>query len=371
MLGKRQELIMANSYEIEVQAQPSIYLPQERTMKIAFSEPEAGVDEETGILLIIADYEGKLSSDVYTEIRNNFADDYNLMTVQCDYFGYQYMGDDYPVVVDDELLKSSLSAAELELLNRDYERYQHILQGKIFTQDIELCETPSDFNDMGLMQAIDNVRAVKILLDIIKENGYSINEKRIYAYGFSHGGYLAYLCNAMWPGLFTGIIDNSAYLIPFYLKKPRKFDVFQENIQIKQKMEYKAFEYVKDEQIMELPYIYSQFDNKAQIMCYAGETDGMTSLEDKKAFLNKVEHTNIATVTRYNMNREYFTTTDHGLGADFVKLFRLAYDSFLESETYKCKQHKITMEDVEYETDMFRYKVMWEDGIPVLKRDKK
>lgn len=27
------------------------------------------------------------------------------------------------------------------------------------------------------MQAIDNVRAVKILLDIIKENGYSINEK--------------------------------------------------------------------------------------------------------------------------------------------------------------------------------------------------
>jgi len=200
---------MANSYETEVQAQPSIYLPKERTMKIAFSEPEAGVDEETGILLIIAGYGGQLSSNVYTKMRNQFADDYNLMTVQCDYFGYQYMGSDYPVVVDDELLKSSLSAAELDLLNRDYERYRHILQGKVFTQDIELGETPSDFNDMGLMQAIDNARVVKILLDIIKENGYSINEKRIYAYGFSHGGYLAYLCNAMWPGLFTGIIDNS------------------------------------------------------------------------------------------------------------------------------------------------------------------
>lgn len=362
---------MANSYEIEVQAQPSIYLPKERTMKIAFSEPEAGVDEETGILLIIAGYGGQLSSNVYTKMRNQFADDYNLMTVQCDYFGYQYMGNDYPVVVDDELLESSLSAAELDLLNRDYERYRHILQGKVFTQDIELGETPSDFNDMGLMQAIDNVRAVKILLDIIKENGYSINEKRIYAYGFSHGGYLAYLCNAMWPGLFTGIIDNSAYLFPFFLKIPRKFNVFQENIQIEQKVEYKAFEYVKDEQIMELPYIYSQFDNKAQILCYAGETDDMTSLEDKKAFLNKVEHTNVATVTRYNINREYFTTTGHGLGADFVKLFRLAYDSFLESETYKCKEHKITMEDVEYETDMFRYKVMWEDGIPTLYREEK
>ena len=128
MLGKRQELIMANSYEIEVQAQPSIYLPKERTMKIAFSEPEAGVDKETGILLIIAGYGGQLSSNVYTKMRNQFADDYNLMTVQCDYFGYQYMGNDYPVVVDDELLKSSLSVAELELLNRDYERYKHILQ---------------------------------------------------------------------------------------------------------------------------------------------------------------------------------------------------------------------------------------------------
>lgn len=38
---------------------------------------------------------------------------------------------------------------------------------------------------MGLMQAIDNVRAVKILLDIIKENGYSINEKE-YMHMASH-----------------------------------------------------------------------------------------------------------------------------------------------------------------------------------------
>lgn len=177
MLGKRQELIMANSYETEVQAQPSIYLPKERTMKIAFSEPEAGVDEETGILLIIAGYGGQLSSNVYTKMRNQFADDYNLMTVQCDYFGYQYMGSDYPVVVDDELLKSSLSAAELDLLNRDYERYRHILQGKVFTQDIELGETPSDFNDMGLMQAIDNARVVKILLDIIKKMAIVLTKK--------------------------------------------------------------------------------------------------------------------------------------------------------------------------------------------------
>ena len=360
---------MANSYEIEIQAQPSIYSPEERTMNVFFSEPEKGVDKNTGILLLLAGYGGTASSNVYVKMRNLFADDYNLLTVQCDYFGYQYMQSDYQINIDDEMLGTSLSKGELELLQRDYERYKHILQGKIFRQDIKLNETSSDFNDMGLMQAVDNIRAMKVVLDIVKENKYCINENRIYAYGFSHGGYLAYLCNAMWPGLFTGMIDNSAYLVPFFLKRPRLFNRFEENIQIEQSVNYKALEYVQDEQILDLPYVYTQFDNQAEILCYAGETDFMTRLEDKKAFLNKVEHSSVATVTQYNLNRDYFSTTDHGLGADFVKLFRLAYESFLEPKANK--KHKITMQDVKYETDMFRYEIIWEDGIPILKRGKK
>lgn len=362
---------MANNYEMEIQAQPSIYSQKERTMHIAFSEPEKGVNDDTGILLLLAGYGGRISSKVYTKMRNLFADDYNLLTIQCDYFGYQYMQSDFPKVVDDTLLNSSLSRGEIELLQRDYERYKHILQGKIFTQVIKLDETPSDFNDMGLMQAIDNARTMKVLLDIIDENNYCINENRIYAYGFSHGGYLAYLCNAMWPGLFTGIIDNSSYLTPFFTKVPRVLDEFEENIQVRQIINYKALEYVQDEQILNLPYLYSQFINQANILCYAGETDHMTRLEDKKAFLNNVKHSNVATVTRYNINRKYFSNTDHGLDADFVELFRLAHDTFLEPKEKKNRKHKITMQNVQYETDMFYYKVVWESGIPVLKRIKK
>ena len=64
--------------------------------------------------------------------------------------------------------------------------------------------------------------ALHILQDILKENGLDYCRDRVYIYGQSHGAYLAYLCNRLAPDLFCGIIDNSAYLFPYYLEHDRQ-----------------------------------------------------------------------------------------------------------------------------------------------------
>ncbi len=363
---------MATLYQLEVEAQPSIYKPKDRRMSIYFAEPENGINKETGILLLLAGYGGTATSHVFAKMRKLFADEYNVVAIQCDYFGFEYMQNELPVEIDDEMLMQSLSDAELELLNRDYDKYAHILQGKIFKQNIDLQETPEYFNDMGLMQAIDNLRAVKVVLDIIKDNKYDINENRIYAYGFLHGSYLEYLCNAFCPGLFTGMIDNSAYLEPFFWKRSRGLDEFVDGIQVRQIINYKAAEFVGDKEILCLPYLYKKFDNQAEILCFAGETDDMTSLEQKKAFLNQVEHSRVETITKYRIDRVIFNSTDHGVGADFIELFNLAYKSYFkpkeEAKKKSKEKHHISFEDVRYETELFWYEIKWEDGIPFLYR---
>lgn len=361
---------MAQNYEIEVQAQPSIYAPQERTMRIYFSEPEKGMDQNTGMLLLLAGYGGNATSNVFAKMRRQFADDYNLLTVQCDYFGYEYMQNNIRTEITQEMLEDVLTDAERELLQLDYDKYEHILKGKIFRQIVELDETPEHFNDMGLMQAMDNLRAVKVVMDIAKDNGYEVHPDRVYAYGFSHGAYLAYLCNVFWPERFTAIIDNSAYLSPYYLEVPRKVICMEAGLRIDQIISYKALEYIQDEEILSLPQLYQQFENQAQIISYVGEKDHMTSPEDKKAFLNQVENAKFEMVTQSRVDKVCFHNTDHGMGADFMELFRYTYAKYLASDMKKKRNKKAALEyrTVEYETSKFRYMVSWEEGIPVLTR---
>lgn len=366
---------MAKTYELEIQAQPSIYKPKERTMMMYFAEPEEGVNQDTGILLFFAGYGGNSNSNIFKKMRTAFADAYNLLTVQCDYFGSEYMQNkEQQADVTSEEMKKVLSKAELALLQKDYDKYAHILKGKIFEQELELGETKESFNDMSIMQAVDNLRAVKILLDIVKDNQYKINTNRVYGYGFSQGAYLAYLCNAFWPNLFTAFVDNSSYLIPFFYKKERKIIVNTGYIKIMQGYPYKASKFIQDEEVLYLPNLYRQFNNQAEIICYAGETDDMTPLEEKKSFLNQVEHAQVETITKSRVDMVRFKSTDHGLDADFIELFHMAYKTYLEPKEEERKKkrkkenHKITYENVAYDTKMFRYEVKWEEGMPILSR---
>ncbi|EYE88822.1 hypothetical protein Q428_05955 [Fervidicella metallireducens AeB] len=79
---------MAREYFITEYTHNSIYVNSKnqgnyknRKIKIYFSEPNNGINSDTGILLFIAGFGGNANSNVYKKMRNEFADKYNLVTI--------------------------------------------------------------------------------------------------------------------------------------------------------------------------------------------------------------------------------------------------------------------------------------------------
>ena len=90
--------------------------------------------------------------------------------------------------------------ARLRADGRDFSRLTHrpTVRGT-------LVPPGGDYQNFGVMQALDVIAAVADLRDAAPADGPVI------ALGSSHGGYLAHMVHRLAPTLLTGIIDNSSY----------------------------------------------------------------------------------------------------------------------------------------------------------------
>lgn len=376
---------MANEYEIEINGQPTRYSTKMRKFKMYFAEPEGRHDAYTGILLLIAGYGGNAGSKVYQKMRRQFADDYNLVTLQCDYLGYQYMQNNHHLEMTEDMLRHVLTPREFHALRRDYAANRGVMSGKVFSGEITLGETAEDFNEMGLWQAMDNLMAVKLLIDIMKENGLDYCPDRVYIYGQSHGAYLAYLCNFLAPGLFAGIIENSAYLFPYFWQHDREVTKEGELFTLHKVYHYWLADREIDRESYDLRYLYNSFENEAQIIVYHGEDDEMIPLQEKQEFLAEIKNVSLHVVTKEMVDGIKFCSTGHSLGADFLLIFEEAVGE-LETAIRRGNRGKELLEgsgrgregidgeitgrichDISFQTERCRYEVRWGSGIPVLK----
>lgn len=191
---KEKIIFMAKEHSFEMYGHPSIYNPKTRKLKIYFSEPYNGINDSTGILLLIAGFGGNANSNFYKKMRTYFADNHNLVVVQCDYFGWEFMQKPNNISINinkTELLKT-FSKSEVNYIFQDNNFWERLLEVankynyNIFCSEI-LDENLSNFNDMGIMQAIDNISAVICIMEIIKDNCYKFNRNKIIIYGHSHG----------------------------------------------------------------------------------------------------------------------------------------------------------------------------------------
>ncbi|WP_414733595.1 DUF2920 family protein [Acetobacterium carbinolicum] len=267
---------MSKNYEIIVDGHPNIYNNMSAgKLNIYFSEPENGVQEETGMMIIIPGFGGNSNSNVYKKMRTYFADCYNLVTIQCDYFGLEFM------------------------------------------QSENLDETNESFNDMGPLQAMDIISSVIIVQEILKDNNLVYDSRKIIVYGHSHGAYLAYLANVFAPNLFSLIIDNSSWLIPVYLFSNRLLRTVEET---------KVFNYrVKemndlDLEIYDLKRLHKKLSNNCVIHSFHGDNDNLISLQQKKLFIQPLRKSNLHEITKDKVN-DIFKSNTHGLDADFIKMF--------------------------------------------------
>ena len=358
---------MAKEYEVEINGQPAWYSNQVRKFKMYFAEPDNQVNSETGILLLIAGYGGNANSHVYRKMRQKFADMYNFVTLQCDYLGWQFMQDDQHLTITEQMLRRELSPREFRNLEKDYAGNQKILQGKVFSGKIDLGENADRFNEMGMCQAMDHLMALQVLRNILEENGLAYCKDRVYIYGQSHGAYLAYLCNRLAPDMFAGIIDNSAYLLPYYLNHDRQITKVGPVFSLQKIYHYLIADQEIDRESYDLRYLYKGFHNMARIICYHGMDDEMIPLEEKRLFLANVENVTLHVVSGKDVDGEIFQSTGHSLGADMLKVFEMALPE-LEGTKRKGK-HAGNVPDTKIITNQYIYRVDRTMGVPVLYRE--
>ncbi|MDT3699105.1 MAG: DUF2920 family protein [Thermincola sp.] len=329
---------MAKEYTIEVIGHPSIYQYKERKLQIYFSAPDHGVNSESGLLLLIPGFGANANSKIYKKMRNTFADMYNLVTIQCDYFGWEFMQTPKPnqlnkLNIPMNKLDEYFTEEEIRYILAGGSPFQKMLQLKKKTEfylplNMNLNEDLTNFNDMGIMQSIDNITAVLVVMEILKDNNLMFNEGRIHTYGHSHGAYLAYLCNAFAPDLFSMIIDNSAWLYPIYINFTRELEATIAFVKAGLIFSYLAKTMPQDEEILSLPSLYKKFINKCQIICFHGNTDKIISHIDKHRFCHAVSSCVYNEITQEDIDGEIFKSTRHGLDADFLRLFNYVMEKY-------------------------------------------
>lgn len=313
---------MSNDYEITIGGHPNIYNHMsERKLKICFSEPDAGVHKDTGILIIIPGFGGNTISNVYKKMRSNFADQYNLVTIQCDYFGLEFM--------------------QSEILE----------------------ETDANFNDMGPLQAMDVISSVIVVQEILKDNDLDYNANKVIAFGHSHGAYLAYMANAFVPNFFSLIIDNSSWLVPAYLFSKRLLRIGEQTLVFDYRIKFmNDF----DLEIYDLTKLYKKLRSNCVIHSFHGDNDNLIRLEIKRNFVLPLRNSYLHEITEAEIN-DVFRSNMHGLDADFLKMFEYVMTE-LKPESRGGK--KATLRTRRIETSNFSYLIDLDNTVPVLTREK-
>lgn len=359
---------MSKDYQINWSAHPNIYNQySERTYNIYFSEPATGVNSETGLLLLIPGFGGNANSNVYKKMRREFADRYNLVTIQCDYFGQEFMqGPKRFHPPPQSLFQKYFSQKDIiEIFKNGFDLPAFLRIASNYDLSItapeHLDESMENFNDMGIMQALDNITAVCYVMQILRDNHLSFNAKRIVIYGNSHGSYLGYLCNALAPSLFSYLIDNSSWLFPSYLNSTRFVSVIHNNFNLEIGFQYLASTLPYDTEILDLTSLYKKINNTCEINCFHGTTDSLISHMDKRRFCETIPYTTFHEISSDKVDGLIFKSTNHGLDSDFLAHFHHAMH---KKEFDYCPDVSIATTTIQ--TTQKAYTFNYDHGIPLL-----
>ncbi|WP_317366938.1 hypothetical protein [uncultured Tyzzerella sp.] len=287
----------------------------ERKFDLYMYEPDMGINEDTGILLFITGFGAHSNNNVYKKMRREFANKYNLLTVQCDYFGWEFM------------------------------------QSEVKE------ETVYNFCDMSFLQTMDNIYATLYAIDYALSKNKKINMKKIIIYGDSHGAYLAHLCN-LYSGIYTHILDNSSWIYPVYLIGYRNITING----IDKNFKYMAREFIGNTKLIDIGFLYTYLENNCCIKLYHGIDDTLVLFEDKERVFGdgKVNFAEIIKISQ--PDNEVFFSTEHSLDVNYLKLFDLFYNSVSFE-----KGDKINIVDaIIFENDGLILKIDYTNLFPVL-----
>lgn len=308
---------MSKTISLNINAHENIYVKHsqednwgERKLYLEMVIPDAGISENTGMLVLIPGYGGHMSSNIFQKMRKEFSDQYNMVVMQCDYFGNRFMRE--PQFL--EIVKKINNDPQVLDVNLEYQK--------------RIEETQQEFNDMGIMQAVDVVTATLFCLQHIAINEEKmLNTKKIILFGTSHGAYLAHLANIICPRLYSCIIDISSYLLPYYLTYERQWGVETKTKHMKIALQtflsqHKEFQY--NENLYDLRFLYKNMQNSCKIIALQGTQDWMVNYREKERFIQKIGNTaQLMLIREEDVDGVLCKNANHGLGLDFIELFKM------------------------------------------------
>lgn len=359
---------MAENHTFNVPAHPNIYTGSTgRELRIEFSIPSAGVQANTGFIILVPGFGATIDSNVYQKMREQFAELYNAVTIQCEYFGSAHMQSaDKISIPNEQALRSILSEAEWNHIQQNPGVFTQLIASKEVTFPVkaDLSETVEDFNDMGYMQAIDIITAfetVKLLLD---DNKLEYDVNRVIGYGHSHGSYLLHLCNVISPQTFSFIVDNSAWIEPLYIDHYRVLYKGLGKGTLAIHFDYLAKKVLRNKSLLNLSGLYQAFQNQAKIISFMGVDDRLVKAEEKEQFISNIPNADFILVTKDDVDMVKYKSTSHGLDADFLELFSYA----LQFENY---EERITKRELQYEINYKTLKIQadFTQGLPIFTFD--
>jgi hypothetical protein len=301
-----------------------------REQTVYFAYPEE-INRETGMMLLISGFGSNPEADTYKEMRKMFAEEHNLVVIQSTYLGMEFMGD-----INEAHLDSSQLQELQRVLPDDIKEKVFLEKARLdftplmdpslpftlnITTNMKLDETEDNFAEMGPIQAIDCVRALQLVYEIIRDNGYEINLDRVIAYGHAHGAYLAHLCNRFFPDLFSFMLDIGAWISPAYLRSPRFLLQKINNLWWQKIFTYRITSQQYDPQLYDLGFLYHGFDNKANIVVYQGVTDNFVKHEVKQRIFNPVRNVIFNVITPDKVDGMAIRSTNNG-DVNLIELFR-------------------------------------------------
>lgn len=322
---------MSEQHSINIPAHHNIYTGKSnRELRIDFSVPQNGVNENTGLIIFVPGFGGNIDSKVYIKMRELFADKYNMVTIQCNYFGSSYMQSsaNHFKFKNPQILQTILTVDELERINKDSSILLDILSEKNILIPViaNVDESIEEFNDMSYMQAIDIISAVESVKIILNGNNLAFNSNRIIGYGHSHGAYLLHLSNRLAPTLFSYLIDNSAWIEPVYLSSSRFLYQNIGNSTLAFEFDYFAKKIVQNKQDLNLETLYKNFHGNTQVLSFQGDEDNLVNHVEKKRIVATINNSDFILVKKEDVDHIKYKSNSHGLDADFLELFSYALE---------------------------------------------
>ncbi len=324
---------MPEHHSIIINAHPNIYTKSQnsRNLRIEFSIPSAGVNNETGLLILVPGFGASIDSNIYIKMRNLFPDQFNLITIQCDYFGSAFMCDSEKFDFNNlDAFHAIFNKKELLEFKSHPNNLLNLLEGKrgilpaisIYRKS----ECLEEFNDMGYMQAIDIITAIEVIKLILAENSLNYDNNRIIGYGHSHGAYLLHLCNILMPNFFSFLIDNSAWLEPKYLKSIRNEIIQFNDVYIVASTDYLARGKIQHLTDLNLTKLYKYYCGTTQIISFQGDNDNLYDYKEKKELIESLQNSIFILIEEKDIDNKKYFSNSHGLDADFAEMFFYALE---------------------------------------------